>query len=189
MAPGLRCTVCTHDEVEAIDKALVGGASERAIAGQYDLARSSVQRHRSAHLKRAVARAGRAAKVAEAQRGAGTLETVEGCVRRALELLTVAEVRDADGKLTRATDIKGAVSALSAAAKHLGLQAQLRGEIQTGTTVQLLVDARGQPRPEWLAIEGAILAALRPYPEAADAVARALAGLGDGPPLLAAGDG
>lgn len=189
MAPGLRCTVCTHDEVEAIDKALVGGASERAIAGQYDLARSSVQRHRSAHLKRAVARAGRAAKVAEAQRGAGTLETVEGCVRRALELLTVAEVRDAEGKLTRATDIKGAVSALAAAAKHLGLQAQLRGEIKTGNTTNVLVDQRGRPTEEWAELSAVLFAALRPWPDAARAVAAALSSAAATPVLAAHEDG
>lgn len=171
---GLRCTVCTHDEVEAIDRAVMQpNASERAIASRYGLNRASLARHRKNHIKRAVERASRAARVAEAQRGAGTLETVEGCVRRALELLAVAEVRDAEGKLTRATDIKGAVSALSAAAKHLGLQAELRGEVNRGAKISVLVDTKGSPRPEWAAVQRLIGEALAELPEGPRALASA----------------
>jgi hypothetical protein len=185
--PGLRCTVCTHPERAAIDRAIVSGISLGNVAERYKLAKTSVFRHKAEHIRNAVERAERAQNVAVAQSGASTLETAEGCVRRALDLLTVAEVRDEHGKLTKATDIKGAVAALNSAAKHLGLQAELRGEVQRGAKMSILVDAKGTPRPEWLALEGALFAALRPYPEAADAVARALSGLGDGAPLLTAG--
>lgn len=192
MKPGPRCTVCSHPkrrEVERDVLATEGKLSDRAISVKYGLSRTSIQRHKDAHIKRAVEKALEKVEKAEIQAGASSLEQAETLVLRAMEILSVAEVRDGDGRLTRATDVKAAMAALGGAAKAIGLQAQLRGEIQTGTTVQLLVDARGQPRPEWLAIEGAILAALRPYPEAADAVARALAGLGEPAPLLTAGAG
>lgn len=184
MAPGLRCTVCTHPERAAIDRAVLS-RSVRDIAKQWGLTSSSVQRHKGKCVKKTVERAARASNIAEAQLGAATVETVEGCVRRALELLTVAEVRGPDGKLTRATDIKGAVSALSAAAKHLGLQAQLRGEIKTGSTTNVLVDQRGRPTEEWAELTGVLFAALRPWPEASRAAATALAGAASSATALA----
>ncbi len=174
MAPGLRCTVCTHPATAAIYRAVLS-RSVRDIAKQWGLTSPSVQRHKGQCVKKTVERAARASNLAEAKLGAGTLETVEGCVRRALELLTVAEVGDDSGKLTRATDIKGAVSALSAAAKHLGLQAQLRGEIKTGSTTNVLVDQRsGKPTEEWAELTTVLFAALRPWPDAARAAAAAL---------------
>jgi len=53
--PGIRCRVCDHVERRAIDTALAT-ASVRAIAGQFGLTRSSVQRHKVGHLAPAVAR-------------------------------------------------------------------------------------------------------------------------------------
>ena len=46
----------------------------------------------------------------------------------------------------------------------------------TGGDVNVLVDQRGKPREEWSELTSAIFAALRPYPEAARAVAAALSG-------------
>jgi len=40
------CTVCLHPERARIDQALLSGASNRAIAGQFRVAKSSVNRHR-----------------------------------------------------------------------------------------------------------------------------------------------
>jgi hypothetical protein len=53
---GPRCTVCDHTERKAIDAALAV-KSERAIAGQWSLSRSAVQRHKQRHLQPAVAKA------------------------------------------------------------------------------------------------------------------------------------
>jgi hypothetical protein len=204
MAPGLRCTVCTHPERAAIDRALAAGhESERSAAKRWELSDSSVRRHKLKHIRSAVETAKRAARIEEAKAGAGTIDQVRELVARLLALLEVAEgkapatVGGKAGKpgkpadeAPRVVDLKAAASLARAALSGLEVQAKILGEIRPPeTTVQLLVDQRGQPRPEWLAIEGAILAALRPYPEAADAVARALAGLGDGAPLLTAGAG
>ena len=201
MAPGLRCTVCTHPERAAIDRALAAGhESERSAAKRWELSDSSVRRHKMKHIRSAVETAKRAARVEEAKAGAGTIDQVRGLVARLLALLEVAEgkapaaVGSKPGKAAdeapRVVDLKAAASLARAALSGLEVQAKILGEIRPPeTTVQLLFDQRGQPRPEWLAIEGAILSALRPYPEAADAVARALAGLGDGAPLLTAGAG
>ena len=50
------CRICTHLERVAIDKAIVAGSTERAIASQYGLGRTSVQRHK-VHIGRAIKRA------------------------------------------------------------------------------------------------------------------------------------
>lgn len=161
----LRCTVCAHPERAAIDLALVGGSSERTIAGRYDLTRSSVQRHRSAHIKRAVARASRAASAREVQIGASILDRAEH---------VYADMRSRLEAIATGEDPKGAASVARSILTSLSLQAELRGELQRGGTVNVLVDQRGRPREEWARMLSTITAALQPYPEAAAAVARAL---------------
>jgi hypothetical protein len=54
--PGTRCTVCDHPERKAIEVALVA-SSERRIAKQWSISDSAVHRHKTRHLKPAVARA------------------------------------------------------------------------------------------------------------------------------------
>ncbi|CAN5309012.1 hypothetical protein BH24GEM2_BH24GEM2_17950 [soil metagenome] len=48
------CTVCTHAERETIDRALVGGATSRAIAAQHGLSNGAVHRHQTDHLPAAM---------------------------------------------------------------------------------------------------------------------------------------
>ncbi len=62
--------------------------------------------------------------------------------------------------------------------RQVELQAKLLGELDERPTVNVLVS------PEWLAVRGALLEALRPYPEARAAVAGVLtkAEAGDGGP-------
>lgn len=183
---GPTCTVCTHPKRAEIDKLLVQPKprpSERAIAVKYGLVRSSVQRHKQVHLRRIVERAARAANIEETQIGASTLEHVMQLFRRALEHLEVSEVRGAEGKLTRATDVKAAMAALRTAAGFLGQRAELLGEVQRGNTTNILVDQRGKPREEWAQLCGVIFQALQPYPDAARAVEEAMAQAA-GAPLL-----
>ncbi len=44
------CTICTHDEREGINAALVQGTSYRTIAHQYDVSRYALMRHARDHL-------------------------------------------------------------------------------------------------------------------------------------------
>ena len=48
------CSVCTHPDRESIDHALLAD-SVRAVADQFDLSKSAVQRHRANHLPVAMA--------------------------------------------------------------------------------------------------------------------------------------
>lgn len=173
MKAGPRCTVCTHPQRREVERAIVTG-SFRTVAARFDVSTGALQRHKTNCQRNAVL--ARQERMADDRSGEATIETVAALVRRAQELISVAEVRAADGKLTRATDVKSAVAALGGAVKALQLQAQLRGEIKTGGDVNVLVDQRGKPREEWSELTSAIFAALRPYPEAARAVAAALSG-------------
>jgi hypothetical protein len=51
-----RCSICTHPELAAIDRAMMAGASYRSLAAQYGLSVSSLSRH-TKHLRRALAAA------------------------------------------------------------------------------------------------------------------------------------
>lgn len=91
-----RCSICEHDERERIDRALVGrDASYRAIAGDYGLSESAVQRHASDHLPRALVRA---REVGEAITAAELTAHLVGLYNRARRILDRAE-RSEDDRL------------------------------------------------------------------------------------------
>lgn len=62
----MTCTVCRHKERDRIDRLLVMGTSERAVAGEFGLMRSSVHRHRLNHLPEKLLKAKDAHEIAQA---------------------------------------------------------------------------------------------------------------------------
>ena len=44
------CTICTHPARAAIDDGLKAGQPLRAVAGQFSLSKSALDRHRGSHL-------------------------------------------------------------------------------------------------------------------------------------------
>jgi len=98
-----RCSVCAHPDLAAIDESLVEGASKRAVAGQYGLAATSVERHRENHLPAKLLRAHQARELSTAtellhralryeQRAQRILDTAEegGDLGMALRAITTA---------------------------------------------------------------------------------------------------
>jgi hypothetical protein len=61
-----------------------------------------------------------------------------------------------------------ALKAVDRIQRQLELQAKLLGELQSGPVVNVTVS------PEWLTLRAVVIAALHPYPDAAQAVSRAL---------------
>ncbi len=47
---GRQCTVCGHKDVEEINKLLLSGTSFRDIAGQFDLSKTALARHKESHI-------------------------------------------------------------------------------------------------------------------------------------------
>jgi hypothetical protein len=159
------CTVCTHSQRPAIERALVADVALRNIAEQFGTSPQALLRHRATHLPSQLAKAQEAENVAQA------LDMVQQL--KAINAATLAVLKEArerhDGDL--------ALKAVDRVQRQIELQAKLLGELDERPQVNLLVS------PEWVTVRAVLLAALGPYPEARAAVARQLAGLeaGRGP--------
>ncbi len=159
-------TIATHPDKAQIDAAIVAGVPNRRIATQYDVSEAAVRRYKADGLPVTLVRAKDAEDAAHAD---DLLAQVRDLQSRALAILDTAEA---------AGELRTALAAIREARGNLELLARLLGELQEGATVNLLVAA-----PEWLAVRGAIFAALAAHPDARAAVAHALtATAGDGGP-------
>src|SRR5215211_6985227 len=155
-----RCTVCAHPKVEAIDMALVAGEPYRSVANRYEsLSQAAVQRHEENHLPATLSKAKEAQ---DTSRADDLLASLRGLQRRALSIL---------GKAEEAGELRTAPSAIREARGNLELLAKLSGELQQEGTVNLHLS------PEYLEVRTAILVAVEPYPEAAQAISRAMLGI------------
>ncbi len=161
---GRVCTVCSHPEVDAINRSLLSGATYRMIANQFPVTWQAARRHVLDHVPPLLAKAKEAE---EATRASDLLAMATTRDKLALALLARAE---------RTGDLKTAVSALRVSLVSLELLARLRGELneQQQNTINILV------APEWLATRAALLQALEPYVEARIAVSTALLALEEG---------
>jgi len=107
------CTVCSHAERPAIDRALLAGEPERTIANRWGISRASVHRHR-AHIATAV----QAQQALTIERLVNDLADLQ---RRALALLAKAE---------EAGDLRAALAAIR----------EVRGVIETGSRLLEVTD-------------------------------------------------
>ena len=151
-----KCTVCAHPKREEIDQAIVDGVPYRAIACRYGVGREAVRRHALHHLPRTLAKAHEAKEVARAD---DLLARAREYETRAVALLE---------KAAEENDYGTALRGIKEARSCLELLARLRGEIEREKAVNIL------QLPEWVAVREAMYRALKPYPEAREAVRRAL---------------
>jgi hypothetical protein len=156
------CNICTHPVREAIDEALVGGASNRSAASLYDVSEAAVRRHKGNHLPAKLVMAKAAEEVAEAD---SLLERVRDLQYKALGILNKAE---------EAGELRTALGAIREARGNLELLAKLLGELDERPTVNITVS------PEWLELRTVIVGALEPHPAARGAVLSALESAGNG---------
>ncbi len=160
------CTVCSHEDRDAVDEAVVlGSVSIREIARRFGLSHDAVSRHK-AHISAALSRL-----VAEREEAgpASALQRLEELYAKADQVLTAAT---AEGKASLSL---AAIRELRSIVETL---AKITGELDERPTVQVLNVATS---PEWVAVRSALMAALHPYPEAAQAVANSLTQLEAGP--------
>jgi hypothetical protein len=170
---GRACLVCSHDKRHVIEATLVSGASQHAVAARFGLSHDCVGRHYRQHLDAAQ----RAAILVQqspddidldkvrADESAGLLANVS---RQRMRLQGISEQALGDG------DTKAAISAESAITSNLTLTAKLVGQL---IQVHQVNHNHVLTSEDYLRVRGAIVAALRPYREAAIAVGRALAAL------------
>jgi|SRR5215217_3738229 len=158
-----RCTVCAHDDLEAINGALVSGEPYRSVANRYEsLSQAAVQRHEENHLPATLTKAKEANEVAHAD---ALLDQVRNLQARTLAILEAAE---------GSNQHRTALSAIREARSNLELLAKLLGELDERPTVNVALSS------EWLELRGVVVGALEPYSEARGAVLRAIEGVRDG---------
>jgi hypothetical protein len=156
------CTVCTHEEVHAINLALLERVPYRHIAERYGVSTGALQRHGREHIPELLLKAYEAIERDDADGLAEELVRVKADVHR---LKTKAEEEG---------DLRTALLGCDKALKALELQARVEQLIQTAPTVNVLVT------PEWLSLRTRLLYALDAYPEARGSVLRALDSGGNG---------
>jgi hypothetical protein len=156
------CTICEHSDREAIDEALVGGASNRSLASLYDVSEAAVRRHKGKHLPAKLVMAQAAEEVAQADTLLGQVRDLQS---RTLAILEAAE---------ETKQHRTALGAIREARSNLELLAKLLGELNERPQVNLLIS------PEWLELRAVIVTALEPHPEALRSVVGALESGGNG---------
>lgn len=150
------CTVCSHPNREALDRALVEGTAFPALVAEYRVSKDALSRHKANHLPAKLVMAEKATEVAEADE---LLDQVQDLQARTLSILEEAETTKQH---------RTALSAIREARSNLELLAKLLGELDDSPKVNILIAPT---------IQVAILGALEPYPAARQAVADALATL------------
>lgn len=146
------CTVCSHPERRKIDKRIAEGATNREIAGQYDLTDSSVDRHK-AHIADKVARY---AEKAEADTSRTVLQQVSELVAITRSILDDVQGDDKRTALQAIRELRG----------NIELLGKLTGELQSGASVQVTSNTLNV----WDSKLPGIARVLQDFPDALEAV-------------------
>jgi hypothetical protein len=150
------CTVCTHKDIEKINKRLLSGEIYRTIAADTGLSETALKRHKADHIPVAAAKATEAVKVARAD---DLLEDIRGLREKAMCLLDKAE---------QSGDLKTALLGIREARGCLELLAKVEGQLNDRPQINILIN------PEWISLRTLIISSLEPYPVAREAVIDAL---------------
>ncbi len=150
------CTICTSDQRQAIDAALVAGDPFRNIAERFGTSATALTRHKAEHLPAKLAKAHDAKEAAHANTLLDEIRALRG---KAVSILLAAE---------RAGDLRTALLAIREARSCVELLAELEGELSRRPEVHVHLSA------EWVQIRTVLLQALGPFPDARVAVAHAL---------------
>jgi hypothetical protein len=158
------CTVCTHEKrYEIEEKLATRQGTYRGLARTYGVSEDAVSRHVSGgHIAQLIALA------ADAQRAAAgdsILDRIEALHARTLAILKAAE---------KTKQYRTALSAIREARGNLELIGEVTKEINRTPTLNLTL------HPEYIEVRTLIVQALAPYPDARDAVVRAIASVGNG---------
>ena len=170
------CTVCTHPERAAIDKALVDGQPYRSIAQHFAASPDAVLRHKESHLRDLLAQVKQRHAAHEATLGAAVQEQEAAKVEQAIDIVKQLKAINAASvsilhEARQAGNAETALKAVDRVLKQIEFQARLLGELDERPQVNVLL------APEWVSIRASLLAALGPFPEARAAAAQHLLSL------------
>ncbi len=161
-----KCSICTHPQRAEIDRALLHSPdSLRDIAGQFNVSKTAVDRHKREHLSTRLAKAAKQNDQADIR----TAIDVAGQLK-AINSATLSVLKDArsagDGLLS--------LQAIDRVQKQIELQAKLIDLINDGDTVNIII------APQWIELRTVLLTALQGHPDALLAVSGALASIEGG---------
>ena len=148
-----RCTVCDHPQRDEIDMQLVCGGSYRDIAGQFNLSKTAVSRHKESHIPAALVEAQDAGEVAQAD---GLLAQVKALQAEAQSIL---------GEARSAGDLKTALMGIGKAKECLELLFKVEGRLQDQQSVQVAVCMDIHHSPQWRQVGAMLAEVLAPYPD------------------------
>jgi len=150
------CSICQHDDREAINRELAGNTAIPALAAKYRVSEDALLRHKANHLPAALAKAHEAGEIAH---GDDLLQQVRQLRGKAISILMQAE---------RAGDLKTALMGVREARACVELLLEVEGELNRAPVVNLTLSV------EWQQTRQIILHALSGHPEAKQAVVLAL---------------
>src|ERR671911_677401 len=150
------CSVCTHDERDSIEDAFIVGTPKRRIASHYGVSERAVRHHLREHLPALLALARDAC---AASRADSLLDRIEALQSRTLAILEATE---------ETGEHRTALSAIREARGNLELIGEVTKELNRTPTLNLSL------YPEYIEARSRIVQALEPYPQAKEAVVRAL---------------
>jgi hypothetical protein len=150
-----RCSICDHDECHQIDVALVHREPWRHIASRFSVTTGSLQRHSKEHLPELLVKAYEATRRDDAEDLNAELFRLK------------VDVHRLRGRAEDEGDLRTALLGCDKALKALELQAKVAQIIQSQPTTTNYVFISP-------VVTEAIVAALRPYPEAGYAVSDVL---------------
>lgn len=164
---GVRCTVCASDHRHRIEIGLVSGCSARFLADKFDLSKDAIHRHQANHLS-AATRAGILAARAPSEIDLDALRADESAGLLSQLVTQRARLLSHGDEAAKIGDIKACVAVENAITGNLSLVGKLLGQlvnVHDVRTTNLMVS------PDYLKMRAALVNALRPFPEAARAVA------------------
>ncbi len=155
------CTVCSHKDVDEINRLLLCSDSYRDIARQFGLSKDAVARHKESHIAGLLSKSTELKAEVESTQGTQTLAEVRELKVKALEILAEAQ---------GAGDLKTALMGIREARSCLELCMKAEGQIRDSPQITIINN------PEWVELRTLIIGALEPYPEAREAVVHAIRG-------------
>jgi hypothetical protein len=158
------CTVCSHEQRYEIEELLATRqGTYRGIARTYAVSEDAISRHvAGGHISQLIALAADAERAAQADT---LLDHIEGLQSRTLAILEASE---------ETNEHRTALAAIREARRNLELIGEVTRELNRAPTLNLSL------HPEYVEARTLIVQALGPYPEAREAVVKALEGSGNG---------
>jgi hypothetical protein len=150
------CTICSHEYRDAIEDAFIAGTPKRRIASRYGVTERAVRHHTREHLPALLALARDAERAARAD---SLLDRIEALQSRTLAILEATE---------ETGEHRTALAAIREARGNLELIGEVTKELNRTPILNLSL------HPQYIEARTLIVQALEPYPQAKEAVVRAL---------------